>query len=512
MPAHTVTENPFGANRYGGILLHPTSLPGDYGIGDLGPNLYRFIDFLHVSGQQLWQILPLGPTGYGNSPYQCFSSFAGNPMLISPEKLQEIGILEEFDSPRFPESRVDFGKIIPFKWEFLERAFENYSGKRSPPLQERFDAFTKQQQFWLEDYALFMSIKKAFNLQAWNTWDEPLRLRDPNTLKKWKADHTAEVEFHKFVQFLFNLQWNDVRAYSQRKNVKIIGDIPIFVAYDSADVWANRELFYLDDEGKLLYVAGVPPDYFSETGQRWGNPLYRWDVMKAQEYNWWIQRVKYSFMQVDILRIDHFRGFEAYWQIPADQPTAIIGDWVPGPGIDLFIALRKALGHLPIIAENLGVITPAVDNLLQQTGFPGMRVLQFAFGGDDSQFTENRFLPHNYVYNTIVYTGTHDNNTTKGWFETVPETTQNKVLKYVNSNGEDIVGDLIRLAWSSVAQMSVIPLQDLLRLGKEGRMNFPGTESGNWEWRFKWEQLRDEKSNEFAELSKIYGRILSKGK
>ncbi|MFX1536451.1 MAG: 4-alpha-glucanotransferase [Promethearchaeota archaeon] len=507
MSAHIVTENPFGTNRYGGILLHPTSLPGNFGIGDLGSNLYQFIDFLHVNGQQLWQILPLGPTGYGNSPYQCFSSFAGNPFLISPEKLQEIGILGELEVPQFPESQVDFGRIIPFKWELLERAFENYSRKRSSSLQERFNAFTKQHQFWLEDYALFMSIKRAFNLQAWNTWDESLRLRDPNALKKWKADHATEVEFHKFVQFLFNLQWDDVRTYSHQKNVKIIGDIPIFVAYDSADVWANPELFYLDDEGELLYIAGVPPDYFSETGQRWGNPLYRWDLMKSQGYKWWIQRVKHSFTQVDILRIDHFRGFEAYWQIPADQPTAIIGEWVPGPGIDLFIALRKALGHLPIIAEDLGVITPAVENLLQQTGFPGMRVLQFAFGGDNSKFIENRFLPHNYVYNTIVYTGTHDNNTTKGWIETVPDTTQNKVLKYLNSDGEDIVGDLIRLAWSSVAQMSVIPLQDLLRLGKEGRMNFPGTESGNWEWRFTWEQLIDEKGNELAELSKIYGRF-----
>ncbi len=494
-------------SRQGGILLHPISLPGPFGIGDLGPELFRFIDFLHSNRQQLWQILPLGPTGYGNSPYQSFSSFAGNPLLISPDKLIDIGLLspENISIPKFT-SNIDYSKVIDFKMDLLLQAFTNYSNKSFSSLKKRFKGFLETHHYWLEDYTIFMTIKEAHDLQAWNTWEEPLKLRNTSTLETWKKNNQREIHFQKFIQFLFFIQWDEVKKYAHKKGVKIIGDIPIFVAYDSADVWANSHLFHLDKLGNLEYVAGVPPDYFSETGQRWGNPIYRWDRMITNGFHWWIQKIKHCFLLVDILRIDHFRGFEAYWRIPASEPTAINGEWLSGPRIELFIALKKALGSLPIIAENLGIITPAVEELLQQTGFPGMRVLQFAFGVDEEEFIENENLPHNFVPNTIVYTGTHDNDTTLGWFETAPKEIQEEVLEYLNTDGEDIVGDMIRLAWSSVARISIIPLQDLLRLGNEGRMNFPGTESGNWEWRFIWDQLSKERGEEIDNLSRIYER------
>lgn len=506
---HTPRKAPFMRYRQGGIVLHPTSLPGDFGIGDLGSSFFRFIDFLHSSRQQLLQILPLGPTGFGNSPYQSFSTFAGNPLLISPSKLRGIGILSdnEISTIKFGATRIDYGKVIPFKWDLLHQAFDNFLNKGHTSIHKQFRLFIHEHRNWLEDYALFMSIKEAHGFQAWNTWDDPLKLRKRTALSSWKRNYKVNIDFHKFTQFIFFQQWNEVKKYAHDKKVRIIGDIPIFVAYDSADVWANPHLFFLDKDGDLEYVAGVPPDYFSETGQRWGNPLYRWDQMEANGYRWWIQRITHSFSLVDILRIDHFRGFEAYWQIPAEEPTAVNGKWVKGPGINLFIALNASCGNLPIIAENLGIITPAVVKLLKQTGFPGMRVLQFAFGVKEEDVIENEYLPHNYTANTVVYTGTHDNDTSLGWFQMVDKKTQKEVLDYLNSDGSDIVGDLIRLAWSSVAKMSIIPLQDLLRLGTEGRMNFPGRESDNWEWRFTWDHLTDEKCHEIAELSRIYQRL-----
>lgn len=509
-PVNFLTEASFLKYRLGGILLHPTSLPGRYGIGDLGSDFYQFIDFLHSSRLHLLQILPLGPTGYGNSPYQSFSAFAGNPLLISPEKLVDDGILtfDEFTTPKFLETKVEFSKVIKFKWDLLLQAFANFTKKSSTSLRTQYKLFSQKHNYWLDDYTLFMSIKEANDLQAWNTWDNSLKIRETSAISSWKRNYKERIEFHKFVQFLFFHQWCETKKYAHEKNVKIIGDIPIFVAFDSADVWANPHLFHLDKNKELEYVAGVPPDYFSETGQRWGNPIYRWDRMQANGYKWWIKRINHSFTQVDILRIDHFRGFEAYWRIPADEATAVNGKWVPGPGIDLFITLKKACGILPIIAENLGIITPAVDELLQQTGFPGMRVLQFAFGFEEEMGIENNYLPHNYIPNTVVYTGTHDNDTSLGWFKKAPTEVQREVLEYLDSDGEDIVGDLIRLAWSSVAKMSIIPLQDLLRLGTEGRMNYPGTESGNWEWRFVWDQLEEGENEEITKLSKIYQRIL----
>ncbi|MHA2298533.1 MAG: 4-alpha-glucanotransferase [Candidatus Hodarchaeales archaeon] len=502
------SDDLFEKGRYGGILLHPSSLPSEFGIGDLGSNLFRFIDFLNKHGQQLWQVLPLGPTGYGNSPYQSFSAFAGNPLFISPEKMLECGLLtrDDMESRRlFSTKSVDYGKVIPFKWEILERAFDNYRKSNNSSLEKEYEDFSREQHYWLEDYALFMSIKSEHDLRAWNTWEESLKLRDPNVLSKWKINHETDIEFQKFVQFLFFVQWKEVRNYAHQKNVIIIGDIPIFVAHDSADAWANPDLFYIDDRGELLYVAGVPPDYFSKTGQRWGNPLYRWDEMKARGYQWWVQQLKHKFKQVDIIRIDHFRGFVAYWQIPAEEATAVVGKWKTGPGIDFFTEIKKTLGPLPIIAEDLGVITPAVGELLKRTGYPGMRVLQFAFDGNKEQ-AKNRFLPHMYDSNTIVYTGTHDNDTTKGWFKTTPDDIRDHALKYFDSSKRKVVRDFIRAAWSSVAKMAVIPLQDLLGLGSEARMNTPGTSSGNWEWRFTWKQLTKKKGEQLASLSKLYNR------
>ncbi|MFW9856755.1 MAG: 4-alpha-glucanotransferase [Candidatus Thorarchaeota archaeon] len=511
---HISSQGASWVNRYSkcrrlsGILLHPTSLPGKWGIGDLGSNLYKFIDFLvDEAHQSLWQILPLGQTGYGNSPYSCVSAFAGNPLLINPEKLVIQGLLDDLRPVHFPDLFVDFNKVIPFKWKLLKTANQNFKSGTFNKLESLFERFVQEHSFWLEDYCLFMSIKKAHNMASWTEWKPSLRNRKSESLSNWRENHNSEISLYKFVQFLFWMQWTEAKEYANQKGVKIIGDIPIFVDHDSADVWVNRRLFHLNDEGNPTFVAGVPPDYFSPTGQRWGNPTYRWEQMKEDGYGWWIRRIKHSLRLVDILRIDHFRGFESYWQIPAEEETALNGKWVAGPGIRLFSALRKTLGLLPIIAEDLGYITPEVEELLNQTGFYGMRVLQFAFGSPhEKQNLTNKYLPHNFTAKTIVYTGTHDNPPTFSWFKNSPRHVRQQVLEYTNSPGKDIVGDLIRLAWSSVAQLCVIPLQDLLRLGQDGRMNTPGTSEGNWQWRFSWNQLTAEKGKELAALNGTYGR------
>ncbi|MFX1241993.1 MAG: 4-alpha-glucanotransferase [Promethearchaeota archaeon] len=504
-----ILKNESYKGRYGGVLLHPISLPGEYGIGDLGPEIYKFIDYLHDYEQNVWQILPLGPTGYGNSPYQCFSAFAGNPMIISIEELCNIGLLLKNQckpEEPFSEHYIDYGRVIPYKWGILELAFNNYS--KNPPIKLEYDftEFVSKNLFWLDDFSLYMSIKRVNELKPWNKWDEDLRFRDKKALERWKKDNEREIKFQQFIQFIFFKQWNNVKKYANLRNIQIIGDIPIFVAYDSADLWSNPELYFLDDKRELIYVAGVPPDYFSSSGQRWGNPLYNWDLMKKQGYKWWIQRIKHNLEKVDILRIDHFRGFESYWQIPASESTAVVGKWIPGPGLDLFSTLKEKLGFLPIIAEDLGIITPKVKNLLEQTGFPGMRVLQFAFGDKDRTSNEKSYLPHFFDKNTLVYTGTHDNQTTKSWFDNLSRQAKKVVIEYTNSDGKDIVGDLIRLAWGSVAKMAIIPVQDLLRLGDEARMNFPGKIGNNWEWRFTWDQLTPEKGEEIRFLSRLYDR------
>lgn len=491
--------------RSSGILLHPTSLPGGHGIGDLGDEAFRWVDFLAAGGQRLWQLLPLGPTGYGDSPYQCFSAFAGNPYLISLDRLHERGLLTESDLADPPDanpSEIDYGAVIPYKLERLERAAERFRETADADARAAFERFCDDHADWLDDYALFMAIKESFGGHGWNTWDEELRLRDPAALDRARSEHAEAIERHKLWQHFFDRQWRAVKEYANENDIRIVGDIPIFVAYDSADTWANPELFFFDEDGNPTVVAGVPPDYFSETGQRWGNPLYRWTEMKQNGYRWWIRRFESTLEFVDIVRVDHFRGFEAYWEIPAEEPTAEKGRWVRGPGQDFFDAIHAALGDLPIIAEDLGVITPGVEELRDRNDLPGMKVLQFAFAGDAS----DAYLPHNYERNCVVYTGTHDNDTTKGWYEKAPEAERDFVRRYLARGDENIVWELIRLAQASVADLAIFPLQDALALGSEARMNTPGKPAGNWTWRFTWDRVGYWLAPALDEMVVLYGR------
>src|SRR5437870_1475069 len=472
--------------RSSGILLHPTSLPGRFGVGDLGAEAYRFADFLVASGQSLWQMLPLGPTGYGDSPYACYSAFAGNTLLISPDQLVAEGLLFTLDLPAevsTPAEPVNFERVHQVKDLLLRKAYQNYEQASDSPndiLREAFEQFTQHSARWLDDYALFRVLKELHGGVAWNEWEPALRSREPAALERARHELQEEVEAQKFYQFLFSRQWFALKAHCNEKGIKLVGDIPIFVAHDSADVWTNPDQFKLNDDGSPVVVAGVPPDYFSSTGQLWGNPLYKWDQMRADGFKWWIERVHATLQTVDIVRIDHFRGFAACWEIPGGDQTAERGRWVEAPGRELFSAIRTALGELPIIAEDLGVITPDVEALRDDCGFPGMRVLQFAFRGDSRSID----LPHNYIQNCVVYTGTHDNDTTVGWFHSragagsTRDAEQIKrerayCLRYLNSNGREIHWDLIRTAWASVANTAVVPLQDLLGLGSRARMNLP---------------------------------------
>lgn len=492
--------------RSGGILLHPTSLPGRFGIGDLGEPAYAFIDFLVAGGQQLWQVLPLGPTGYGDSPYQSFSAFAGNPLLISLEELIKEGSLSPSDvkdAPQFPADRVGYGDVIDFKRSVLNQSFKRFEKSASRAQRAEFAEFCESNRLWLDDFALFMALKDHFGGAPWNEWRADIATRQPEALERWTERLSDQIRFHQYVQFQFFRQWLAVKRYANQRGVRIIGDIPIFVAYDSADTWSNPDLFYLDEQGNPTAVAGVPPDYFSATGQLWGNPLYRWDVMAKNDYAWWIERFRATFRQVDTVRVDHFRGFEAYWEVPAGEETAVNGQWVKGPGADLFHAVEQALGKLPIIAEDLGVITPEVDELRMSMGFPGMKVLQFAFNGDNG----NKYLPHNYERNYVVYTGTHDNDTTRGWFENAPREEREFALKYMGAGGREIHWDMIRLAFSSVANTAIVPLQDPLGLGTEARMNFPSRASGNWTWRYTADMLTDDIAARLRMLADVYDRI-----
>jgi 4-alpha-glucanotransferase len=490
--------------RSAGVLLHPTSLPGPFGIGDLGPAAYAWVDALVQAKQQWWQILPLGPTGYGDSPYQCFSAFAGNPYLVSPQLLIEDGLLDSRDvaTVSFPPGRVDYGPVIQFKLYLLSLAWDRFQHGRGAGLAQDFDRFKKAEASWLEDYALFMALKDTHQGRSWQEWAAPARLRKEDFLKKAKSELAAAVAPHQFGQFLFFRQWKRLKDYANEHGVKIIGDIPIFVSSDSAEVWANPDLFALDRERRPTIVAGVPPDYFSETGQLWGNPHYNWPAMEKAGFAWWIARFRSTFSLVDVVRLDHFRGFEAYWEIPAGAANAIKGRWVKAPGIALLETLKKTFGALPIIAEDLGVITPEVDAMRRRFDLPGMRILQFAFGDR----AENRFLPHNYDFNTIVYTGTHDNDTTWGWYRSAYEHERDHVRRYLGRDGSDAAWDLIRVAWASVAYYAIAPLQDVLNLGTEARMNFPGKPQGNWAWRFQADQLNPWILDRLAEMTELYGR------
>jgi len=471
-----------------GILLHPTSFPGRWGIGALGREAERFLDWLADAGARWWQVLPLGPTSYGDSPYQSFSAFAGNPYLVDPEMLIEKGWLEQSEAPPpYPTQRVDYGWLYQTRWPLLRRAFAGFRTRASAQDKARLEAFIEAERFWLEDYALFMALKTRFDGKPWNEWSPELRDREPAALARAREELAEEVALYEWIQWLFYLEWGQTKAYAESKGIQIIGDMPIFVAFDSSDVWANPQYFYLEADGNPTVVAGVPPDYFSETGQLWGNPLYRWDVMERENFAWWIARIRQSLKQCHLVRIDHFRGFEAYWEVPFGRPNAVEGRWVKAPGEKLFAAVRAQLGDAPIIAEDLGVITPEVEALRDGFGFPGMKILQFAFSGED-----NAFLPHNYPAhgNVVVYSGTHDNDTTLGWFRTAPEAERAFMRAYLARYGirclseYEVAGALIELAFKSPAKLAIVPLQDVLGLGPEARMNFPGRLGGNWAWRY----------------------------
>jgi len=493
--------------RSSGILLHPTSFPSRFGIGDLGLEAYKFIDFLRESYQQYWQVLPLGPTGYGNSPYAAYSAMAGNPLLISPAQLQEQGLLTEEDFanlPAFDSSKVDYDKVLPIKVELLKKACKNFQIHATPLQQTEFAGFCDSKAYWLDDYALFMALKDAHEGAAWHTWEPELVKREPETIEQARRQLSAEIFYYKFVQFEFFRQWSQLKTYANMSGIQIIGDIPIYVAQDSSDVWAHPDIFCLDEETREpKLMAGVPPDYFSATGQLWGNPVYDWEELQKQNFKWWIGRFEAMLDYVDVIRIDHFRGFEAYWAVPQGEETAINGKWLKAPGEELFDAIKEKLGKLPVLAEDLGVITPEVEALRDKYEFPGMKVLQFAFGADAG----NPFLPFNYSRNFVVYTGTHDNDTTVGWFDKASDYEKQNLLLYLGCfSHEGVHWDLIRLALSSIANQAIIPLQDVLGLPTQARMNFPSKAEGNWEWRYHSEALNRELSDRLKILTQLYGR------
>jgi 4-alpha-glucanotransferase len=493
--------------RASGILLHPTSFPSRFGIGDLGLEAYKFIDFLAESAQQLWQILPLGPTGFGNSPYMCYSSLAGNPLLISPEKLQDQGLLtdEDFaDLPEFSPDRVDYDRVIQTKMPMLRKACDRFQAHASEVEKKQFTGFCDATADWLEDYALFMALRDTFEGASWHTWEPDIAKAKPEAKEQWRQKLSDEINFHKYLQFEFFRQWSELKRYANLHHIHIIGDIPIYVAHNSVDVWAHRDIFAIDEEtGEAALMAGVPPDYFSETGQLWGNPVYNWEQLEQDNFRWWVRRFQSTLDYVDIVRIDHFRGFEAYWVVKQGESTAINGHWVEAPGVAFFNELKEKLGTMPIIAEDLGTITPEVHALRDRFEFPGMKILHFAFGGGP----DNPYLPFNYDRNSIAYSGTHDNDTSVGWFNTLSEWEKQHLLRYIGCiSAEGVHWDLIRLALGSVSNQAIIPVQDLLGLGSESRMNFPSKAEGNWEWRYRPDALTQELRDRLKALTYTYGR------
>lgn len=496
--------------RQSGILLHPTSLPGRHGIGDFGPSAFRFIDWLEEGGQRLWQVMPLGPTGFGDSPYASPSAFAGNPLLISLPWLQGDGLLTDQDlssAPAFRDDYVEFEAVSAFKDGMLRRAFDAFRRGAASSLRGEFEQFCEDERSWLDSYCLFMAIKRAHGMSAWHDWDEPIRLRSGSAVDEWSIREAQEIRFQKFVQFHFNRQWLRLKMYANERDIRIIGDIPIFVAEDSADVWSSQELFKLDDAGVATEVAGVPPDPFSDIGQIWGNPVYDWEVMRRDGFAWWCARIGRMLTTVDIVRIDHFRGFAAAWLVPAAAETAAEGHWELAPGGDVFAAIRRMYGELPIIIEDLGVITPDVISLREVLGLPGMSVLQFAFENNPA----NVYLPHNYRADSVVYTATHDNQTTVGWFQSRSPEDQAAVQRYLGRDGGDIAWDLIRIALASVADTAILSMQDVLRLDDRARMNVPGKPEGNWSWRCRQEQLASDLAAGLRDMTWLYGRLGSVG-
>ncbi|NCJ07475.1 4-alpha-glucanotransferase [Synechococcales cyanobacterium C] len=493
--------------RASGLLLHPTSLPGRFGIGDLGQAAYQFVDFMAESGQQLWQVLPLGPTSFGHSPYMCYSAMAGNPLLLSLEHFQEQDLLGEADlqiGVGFRPEVVAYEQMMSIKWSLLRKAARQFLAQDSEDDQQAFDEFCQTRAHWLNDYALFMALKDAHGGAGWNYWDGAIAKRDPTALDIWQQKLMDDIALHKVWQFQFFQQWSNLRQYANDHGIQIIGDIPIYVAHNSADVWANPEQFHLDPiTGEAALMAGVPPDYFSDTGQLWGNPIYNWAHMQNDGFQWWLHRFRTMLEYVDLIRVDHFRGFRAYWQVKQGETTAMNGEWVNAPGDELFETIRQEFGSLPILAEDLGVITPDVEALRDKFEFPGMKILHFAFGSGP----DNPYLPYNLSANCLVYTGTHDNNTTVGWFHSLSEGERQIVEAYIGGlSAEGIHWDLIRLALSTVANQVIIPVQDLLGLDSAARMNLPSTTGGNWSWRYPPTALTTAIANRLRHLTELYGR------
>jgi 4-alpha-glucanotransferase len=500
----THTSEPYGMRpRAAGVLLHPTSLPGPYGIGDLGDELIAFLDWAASAGMRLWQVLPLNPPGFGNSPYGCHSSFAGNPLLISPQRLLQHGLLPSHavdEMPAFPAGEVAWDRVRDWKTRLLRTAWQHFEAHGA--LRDELQQFTRDNREWLEDWALYAALKERNNDAAWWQWDGALVQRNAKALAAARRELAADIAYHQFVQWAFARQWASVRDAAHARGIRIMGDVPIYVAGDSADVWQHPELFQLDANGEPTVVAGVPPDYFSASGQRWGNPLYRWDVLRERGYDWWITRIGTNLRYADLIRLDHFRGFAAYWEIPAHEPTAIHGRWMPGPGRALFDAIRDALGDLPLVAEDLGFITPEVHELRQAIGVPGMKILQFGFATVDSPH-----LPHRYEPHTVVYTGTHDNDTARGWYEHAPAAERELALSYLGPECDDIAWSLIRAAYTSVAETAIVPVQDILSLGSEARMNRPGDAQHNWSWRVEAGALTRTHADRLRRLGVITGRV-----
>lgn len=491
--------------RSSGILLHISSLPGKYGIGNLGKEAYRWVDFLDRTGTKYWQILPLNPTGYGNSPYQGLSAFAGNPLFLDIEELYHSGLLEAGDlanRPRFPSKRIDFQKVFKWKSRLLKKSFKTFNAKKPRTLVRKFNVFKKENQDWLNEFSLFMAIREKFHLVSWNEWPHPLRKRKSGAMENFLKENQSEVEYHSYLQFIFAQQIKELKKYANSKGIQLIGDIPIFMGYDCSDVWAYPHLFDLDKDLNPVAVAGVPPDFFSETGQLWGNPLYRWRAHKKEKYTWWTRRVSETLKTVDLVRLDHFRGFAGYYRIPAGSKTAETGKWVRGPGRDLFDAMQSHLGTLPYIAEDLGVITPDVIALRKRYNFPGMRLFQFAFWEN----ADDEFLPHNYPENCVAYTGTHDNDTTISWYKNAPTNEKRFCKSYLGGHTRDIAYEMIRTIWRSNAVIAVAPMQDLLRLGGWARMNLPATTEGNWLWRMRHGEASDRLANHIKEMNITFNR------
>jgi len=503
--------------RQTGILLHPTSLPGPYGIGDIGREAYRFVDFLVDAGVEIWQILPLGPTGYGNSPYSARSSFAGNELLISPDLLRDRGYLTDddlVDHPVFRDDRVDFSAVESWKLQIIRRAAQAFlqmiSREGAPDEKEAFEKFCSRHAFWLDDYALFMSIYEDYQDSRWySVWDTDIGFREPEALERWSRKKAYEIDIRKVMQYFFYTQWNELRTYVNGKGIRLIGDIPIFVASDSVDTWANLHLFKTDEKGRFSAISGVPPDFFSATGQLWGTPVYDWAANEQEGFSWWLKRIDAALLQTDIVRIDHFRGFSAYWEVPAGEKTAEHGTWVKAPGDKLFTAIRDHLGDIPIIAEDLGVMTPDVEELRDSNNLPGMKIFQFAFDykGPGRLNPDNDFLPHNYEYNCVAYTGTHDNDTTAGWYRALPEREKDIVRRYLARGDDDIVWSMMRVLMQSCAKYTIFPMQDLLEAGSDCRMNAPSTVGpANWTWRLKAGEADSWISGRLREMVEMYGR------